>query len=873
MVKQLRLLEKQGAITLWSRDQVAAGENRMEEISRHFEAARVILVLISSDYMNSNELFDGELRHALARQSAGSARIIPILLRPCDVTRAPFYHLDVLPRGQRPITTWLNRDAALAEVARDIRRLCVDLFREAGADVSTFEEAAPPQPASADLLAEYCSRATRTRIAALQEGGRYQADTFVQRPEAMLNLEAFRGGNRSLFYLVGQSGAGKTHLVLQFAEACLNRGDAVLFCSLPSAMPDEAASREGIERFLMSQAGLQGSFASWLDVWHEEMAHAAPPRHLVLILDQFDRVGGATYSQKRLFAALCDLAEAHRSLRIILPVRIETNNLLAQDREWPAGIDAYAFDPGWTEEKLADLPPFANYLPPFDEEQLCEAIQRWSAALGCNIEVEKIPPSWRVLLRTPIYLCEYMRVLARGGCAPNGDASSANLYRQVIDGLPEKTKEVVYKLAGLMNRDGSMRLTMEEAQKVAPQLTPNSSVLNGLIGAGIVNRVQIRTLEGEVWGLEFSHDRIFEFIIQNHRAFLAKKFYQSARQLIAITCSVGAFALCVTDASARISQIKANLFSTLSGSQNALGVNPLGEGLYAAQIGWVYGMHSATALLEFVMMTLIAVVGYVYFLALIRWQDDFALARMRKGKKGLESIRGTEILALLSMRQQAWIPKDRYYFGMSAMIMGETLIFWPKQIGLLLEGAQSWSSLVGVSTLVVMSFLLFGLAWEQGEWAKKLKTHLQARAPDERLRLVALLSAQWSSPGLLGRRLVGWILLSAVLTAAYVGFFQVNYWKDVLLTQRTVAQMNWCMSRVEADGQQNSHTRYLADWYVKRRQQSMEFEIIRYRDEAFRPLAFGAIGALSAVGMLNLGLQHLVALFLLRRLRRAARGQ
>lgn len=83
----------------------------------------MILLLISPDFLASDYCYKIEMQRALERQQAGQARVIPLILRPCDWQTAPFGHLQVLPRNGQPITTWSNQDEAFLEISRSLRAL------------------------------------------------------------------------------------------------------------------------------------------------------------------------------------------------------------------------------------------------------------------------------------------------------------------------------------------------------------------------------------------------------------------------------------------------------------------------------------------------------------------------------------------------------------------------------------------------------------------------------------------------------------------------------------------------------------------------------------------------------------------------------
>lgn len=81
------------------------------------------------------------MRDALARQEAGMARVIPIILRPVDLEGAPFAHLQYLPHHGKPVTKWSNRDEAFLDIARGIRRAIKDLQ---GASGSSYQSSVFP---------------------------------------------------------------------------------------------------------------------------------------------------------------------------------------------------------------------------------------------------------------------------------------------------------------------------------------------------------------------------------------------------------------------------------------------------------------------------------------------------------------------------------------------------------------------------------------------------------------------------------------------------------------------------------------------------------------------------------------------------------
>src|SRR5256884_7655138 len=120
-------LKHQELISTWHDRRIIPSQDRAQTIDTHLNIAWVILLLISPDFLASDYCYGIEMQRALQRHQAGEARVIPILLRPVDWKGAPFTHLQALPTGAKPITTWSNQDEAFTNVAAGIRRVIEDL--------------------------------------------------------------------------------------------------------------------------------------------------------------------------------------------------------------------------------------------------------------------------------------------------------------------------------------------------------------------------------------------------------------------------------------------------------------------------------------------------------------------------------------------------------------------------------------------------------------------------------------------------------------------------------------------------------------------------------------------------------------------------
>lgn len=118
--RHLAVLRRQGLIRSWHQGHVEAGEDRARQTVGRLEAAKVIVLLISVEYLAADPYWN-EMEQALSRHDATKAHVIPVLVDACDWDLAPFGRLKPLPSNGRPVTSWLNQSEAWADVASGIR--------------------------------------------------------------------------------------------------------------------------------------------------------------------------------------------------------------------------------------------------------------------------------------------------------------------------------------------------------------------------------------------------------------------------------------------------------------------------------------------------------------------------------------------------------------------------------------------------------------------------------------------------------------------------------------------------------------------------------------------------------------------------------
>src|SRR5215470_15647951 len=92
--KHLVQLQRQELIASWHDRKILPGSTWANEIDANLEAASMVLLLVSPDFLASTYCYEIEMQRALERHQRGEARVIPIILRPCDWQHSPLKDLQ-----------------------------------------------------------------------------------------------------------------------------------------------------------------------------------------------------------------------------------------------------------------------------------------------------------------------------------------------------------------------------------------------------------------------------------------------------------------------------------------------------------------------------------------------------------------------------------------------------------------------------------------------------------------------------------------------------------------------------------------------------------------------------------------------------------
>ncbi len=101
---------------IWDQSKILAGQDVNRETLKELEDAKIILVLLSADFLSSKE----KLIMTIIQQKA---IIVPILLRPCLWQVTDFKAMQILPRNGKAVTSHTNTDEAFFNIAMEIKAI------------------------------------------------------------------------------------------------------------------------------------------------------------------------------------------------------------------------------------------------------------------------------------------------------------------------------------------------------------------------------------------------------------------------------------------------------------------------------------------------------------------------------------------------------------------------------------------------------------------------------------------------------------------------------------------------------------------------------------------------------------------------------
>lgn len=120
IISHLSGLKHRGVIETWHNRDIVAGDIREDEIDQNINQAAVILLMVSPDFIGSIYCYGYEMEHAIRLHKEGRTRVIPVMLRPCDIEDAPFENLKSVPENSW-VSQCVDKDSAFLEVVEELK--------------------------------------------------------------------------------------------------------------------------------------------------------------------------------------------------------------------------------------------------------------------------------------------------------------------------------------------------------------------------------------------------------------------------------------------------------------------------------------------------------------------------------------------------------------------------------------------------------------------------------------------------------------------------------------------------------------------------------------------------------------------------------
>lgn len=130
LLTYLAQLKNDGLIHSWQDTRIPPGAEWKEHIDQNLEAANVILLLVSAEFLHSEYCYHIETKRALERHEGGEAVVIPVILMPSDWNHSGLALLQALPKGGKPISRWSPQSEGYLSVVNGIREVVEKMYAD-----------------------------------------------------------------------------------------------------------------------------------------------------------------------------------------------------------------------------------------------------------------------------------------------------------------------------------------------------------------------------------------------------------------------------------------------------------------------------------------------------------------------------------------------------------------------------------------------------------------------------------------------------------------------------------------------------------------------------------------------------------------------
>lgn len=188
LLAHLRPLEREDIIT-WHDRQILPGTEWDEEIKARLNAADIILLLISADFLATDYCTQVEIPEALRRHEAGEATVMPVILRACGWKYTLLAKIQAYPEKAEPIKSWKDIDEAYTNVVDGVY-LAATKIKEQRSQQAEQEQLQQEQQQAEERERSCQAEQLRQQLAAEEE--RLKQQELERKQQEQLNQEAER---------------------------------------------------------------------------------------------------------------------------------------------------------------------------------------------------------------------------------------------------------------------------------------------------------------------------------------------------------------------------------------------------------------------------------------------------------------------------------------------------------------------------------------------------------------------------------------------------------------------------------------------------------------------------------------------------------
>lgn len=137
-------LQREGKIETWYDRKILAGSVIDDDIDSELEHCDLFLLLISPDFIASDYCMNTEMQRALERHDEGSARVVPLIIEPCEWAAVQdLRRLKALPNDGLAVSEWTNPNNAYLNIVQELRKILTteEVSKRTTSQGSTEEEA------------------------------------------------------------------------------------------------------------------------------------------------------------------------------------------------------------------------------------------------------------------------------------------------------------------------------------------------------------------------------------------------------------------------------------------------------------------------------------------------------------------------------------------------------------------------------------------------------------------------------------------------------------------------------------------------------------------------------------------------------------